>query len=151
QRFYETPRGPEDPLPYTAECEPFFTVFVLQALDRVGRFDLALQVIRDRWGRRMLDRGATSTYEEWGFNGSWRGGQFRGMMRTQSHAWSGAPAEFLITQLLGLRITQPGATAYTVDPKKTPFPYTATYPFPDGRSVTATWDGKELQVEERSF
>jgi hypothetical protein len=147
-KFYEAPRSPEDPLPYSAECEPFFTVFVLQALDRAGRFDLALQVIRERWGRRMLDRGATSCFEEWSDNGTWRNGSFHGQMRTHSHAWSGAPAEFLITNLIGLRITEPGCRAYTLNPKKTDFPYTATYPFPDGRSVTVRWDGRTHAVEE---
>jgi len=33
--------------PYT-EAQPFFTTFVLQALDRAGRFDLALQIVEDR-------------------------------------------------------------------------------------------------------
>lgn len=150
RRFYETQRTPDDPRPYTAECEPFYTVFVLKALDKIGRFDLGLQVIRDRWGRRMLDRGATSTFEEWGDNGSYRNGDFLGQMRTHSHAWSGAPAEYLITHLLGMEITEPGAKAYTLDPKQTPFNYTATYPFPDGRTVTATWDGQQMQIEERS-
>ncbi|MGF1448900.1 MAG: family 78 glycoside hydrolase catalytic domain, partial [Opitutales bacterium] len=51
QRFYETPRGPEDTHPNTAECAPFFTVFELQAQDRVGGIGQAQQVIRAPWGR----------------------------------------------------------------------------------------------------
>jgi hypothetical protein len=32
------------------EAQPFFTSVVLQALDDAGRFDLALDVVRERWG-----------------------------------------------------------------------------------------------------
>jgi hypothetical protein len=47
------------------EAQPFFTFFVLLALESAGRLDLAIETIRSRWNR-MLSQGATSTWEEWG-------------------------------------------------------------------------------------
>ncbi len=63
----------EKTIDYT-EAQPFFSAFVLQTLDKLGRFDLALEIIDERWIKRMVDRGAQSTYEEWTYNGSWRNG-----------------------------------------------------------------------------
>jgi hypothetical protein len=114
------------------EAQPFFMSIVLKALDRMGRFDLAIRLIRERWGKRMVNKGATSVYEEWYQNGSWRSGRFTGFLRTHSHAWSAYPAEFLIKHLMGLEITEPGCKQVKVKPKKTPFDYEAKYPTPYG-------------------
>jgi alpha-L-rhamnosidase len=122
----------EDHSVKVTEAQPFFTSVVLRALDKAGRFDLALQLIRERWGRRMLDRGATSTFEEWGINGSWRAGQYKGFMRTLSHAWSASPAEFLIRNLAGIRILEPGCRKVAVTPRPVDFDYDLTYPTPLG-------------------
>jgi len=124
------------------EAQPFFTSVVLQALDRVGRFDLALRVIEDRWGKRMLDRGATSTFEEWGVNGSWRWGEYRGFLRSLSHAWSAHPAEFLIRNLIGLEILEPGCRKVRLAPRPVPFDYEVAYPTPRGPIAVASRSGK---------
>jgi len=131
------------------EAQPFFTSVVLQALDRIGRFDLALKIIRDRWGRRMVDRGATSTFEEWGTNGSWRSGQYSGFLRSLSHAWSAHPAEFLIRNLAGLEILEPGCGRVRLRPRKTPFDYRLVFPTPLGPIEAAQVNGKiELAAPE---
>ena len=70
----------EHPCADVTEAQPFFMVVVLQALARLGRMDLAIHLIRDRWGQRMLDHGATSTFEEWTQNGSRRSGTFEPFM-----------------------------------------------------------------------
>ncbi len=124
------------------EAAPFFTMVVLQALDKVGRFDLALRVIRDRWGRRMLARGSGSCHEEWGQNGSWRSGTYQGFMRTLSHAWSAHPAEFLIRNLMGLEIVEPGCRVLRVAPKVLPEGYRAVFPTPHGPVTAECCDGK---------
>jgi hypothetical protein len=135
-------------VPYT-EAQPFFTSVVLQALDRVGRFDLALALIRERWGERMVARGATSVFEEWGINGSWRSGSYNGFMRTQSHAWSGHPAEFLIRNLMGLEILAPGCGRVRIAPKATDFDYRVVYPTPSGKIQVAYTDGAfEVEAPE---
>jgi hypothetical protein len=124
--FYETKT-----VEYT-EAQPFFTTVVLQALDGIDRFGLALRIIRDRWGKRMVERGATSTFEEWGMNGSWRSGEYSGFLRTLSHAWSAHPAEFLIRNIIGLEIVEPGCRAVRVRPRAVDFDYTVTFPTPLG-------------------
>lgn len=126
QRFYE-----DKSLPYT-EAQPFFTTIVLQALDRAGRFDLALDMIRERWGERMVARGATSTFEEWGQNGSWRSGEYSGFFRTHSHAWAAHPADFLIRNMMGLEILEPGCARIYLHSKVTSFDYDITFPTPRG-------------------
>jgi len=128
------------------EAQPFFTSVVLQALDRVGRFDLALDLVRARWGERMVERGATSTFEEWGINGSWRSGSYQGFMRTESHAWSGHPAEFLIRNLVGLEILEPGCGRVRVAPKATDFDYKAVYPTPQGK-VQVVYEAGVFEIE----
>ncbi|NQT85226.1 family 78 glycoside hydrolase catalytic domain, partial [bacterium] len=129
-----------------AEAQPFFTTFALQALDRVGRFDLALEIIDERWGKRMVDRGATSTFEEWGENGSWRDGYFKGILRSHSHAWSACPAEFLIKNLIGLEILEPGCGKVKLAPQDVPFDYEAAYPTPLG-VITVKKQGDDTQVD----
>jgi hypothetical protein len=124
------------------ECTPFFSAVALRALDGVGRLDLALRVLLDRWGRRMVDRGFTSTTEEWGENGSWRDGPFKGFMRSHSHAWSAAPAEFLIANLAGIRILEPGCRRVEVDPRPVDFDYDLTYPTPLGGIRVSRQQGK---------
>ena len=129
-----------DTMPVT-EAQPFFTAVVLRALHRAGRFDIALDIIRNRWGRRMVDTGATSVYEEWYQNGSWRDGSFKGFLRTHSHAWSACPAEFLISHLIGLDIEEPGCSRISLRPQKTAFDYTAVFPAPQGSISVSCTDG----------
>ncbi|HUU92277.1 MAG TPA: hypothetical protein VM238_13845, partial [Phycisphaerae bacterium] len=131
------------------EAQPFFTSVVLDALARIGRMDLALAIIRDRWGGRMIDRGATSTYEEWGVNGSWRSGTYRGFLRTLSHAWSAHPAAFLIRTLPGIEIVEPGCRTVRIRPHDVPLDYSVAFPTPLGPiQVTRTGDRIERSVPD---
>ncbi|MCX7012747.1 MAG: family 78 glycoside hydrolase catalytic domain, partial [Candidatus Sumerlaeota bacterium] len=114
------------------EAQPFFMIVVLQALERAGRFDLALELIRDRWGGRMVDRGHTTAIEEWYVNGTRRSGPLTGLLRSHSHAWSACPAEFLIRNLMGLEILAPGCRKVRVSPREAPFNYSVAYPTPLG-------------------
>jgi len=128
------------------EAQPFFMCVVLEALNRTGRIDLALRLVRDRWGKRMVDRGATSTYEEWSCDGSWRSGEFVGFQRTHSHAWSACPASFLIENLIRLEILEPGCGKVSLDPAVTGFDYEVAYPTPRGTIRVRCKDGV-LSVE----
>ncbi|MCL2639774.1 MAG: hypothetical protein FWD53_02920, partial [Phycisphaerales bacterium] len=135
------------PLREVTEAQPFFMVVVLQALQLIGRMDLAIKLTKDRWGKRMVDRGATSVYEEWTINGSRRSGQFEPFMRTQSHAWSACPAEFLIRNLMGLEITAPGCEKIRLSPTKLDFDYEAAFPTPKGPVRVICKQGKvETQI-----
>jgi hypothetical protein len=80
----------------------------------------------------MLDHGATSTFEEWTNNGSRRSGKFEPFLRSNSHAWSACPAEFLIRNLIGLEILSPGCSSIRLQPAQTPFDYEVTFPTPQG-------------------
>ncbi len=128
------------------EAQPFFASVVLRALDRSGRFDLALQFIRERWGKRMVGKGATSTYEEWYQNGSWRSGGFSGFLRSNSHAWSACPAEFLIRNLMGLEIVEPGCGKLRLQPRETSFDYNVIYPTPRG-PVNVKRESGEIRID----
>ncbi|MFN2352357.1 MAG: family 78 glycoside hydrolase catalytic domain [Kiritimatiellia bacterium] len=115
------------------EAEPFFSWVVLQALVSAGRTDLALGVIRERWGQRMLASGMTSTTEEWNASGSRRGPNhsYVGIFRSLSHAWSACPAEFLTRVLIGLDIVHPGCSRVRLAPC-TDLDYRAVYAVPQG-------------------
>jgi len=139
RRLYE-----DRSVPYT-RAEPFFTWQVLKALDHAGRFDLALSIVRERWGW-MLDRGASSVSEEWGIHGSWRAGEVYGtFMRTESHAWSACPAEFLTRVLIGLEILEPGFRRIRLAPRAEGLQcYRVVYPTPRGL-ITVKRDGAEVR------
>lgn len=128
------------------EAQPFFMVVVLNALDRIGRFDLALDLLRQRWGGRMVAKGCTSVLEEWYENGSYRHGEFCGFMRTHSHAWSACPAEFLIRNLMGLEILEPGCARIRLKPRDARTGYEAVYPTPRG-AIRVTWGDEGPRVE----
>ena len=135
-----------EPVENTIEAQPFFMVVVLAALQKRQRRDLALQLIDERWGKRMVDRGYTSCTEEWYQNGSWRDGYFSGFQRTHSHAWSACAAEFLITGLTGIDILEAGCKTLRIDALETSEPYTVVYPTPAG-DVRIAWDGKTLDIQ----
>lgn len=118
--------------PDVTEAQPFFSSVVLDALYRIDRMDLALSVVRERWGARFVDRGYSSTPEEWGINGSWRSGSFDGFMRTLSHAWSAYPAAFLIQRLAGIEPVDPGCRTVRVAPALVDIDYDIRFPTPLG-------------------
>ena len=124
------------------EAQPFYMAVVLPALAGIGRFDLALHLIRRRWGRRMLDVGATSVFECWQENGRWHSGSFTGIMNSHSHAWSACPADFLIRHILGLRILEPGCKKIQLAPECTDFNYQVVFPTPRGSIKAECREGK---------
>lgn len=132
------------------ESQPYYATFSLQALKKMGRIDIALDYIKDRWGKRMVGKGAKSCYEEWYENGSWRFGQFTGFMRTHSHAWSAHPAEFLIKDLAGIDILEPGCNKLSVKPMKTEFDYKIVYPILSGQLIIQCENGKVKIINESS-
>ena len=130
------------------EAEPFFSVVALAALCKAGRTDLALRIIRDRWGRRMVERGMTSVVEEWRPSISRRGPgrSFVGIYRSLSHAWSACPAEFLIRGLTGFEILEPGCARVRITPFAADFVYNIAIPTPRG-DISVRWNGSEVQTD----
>jgi hypothetical protein len=131
--------------PKATRAQPFFSVVVLEGLRRIGRTDLALRVIRERWGR-MVAVGATSCFEEWSQDGTWRSGEFYGIYRTHSHAWSACPAEFLIAGLMGLEVLEPGCRRVRLSPWRGDIDWSARHPTPAG-TITVSWKGGQLSVD----
>lgn len=130
------------------EAEPFFCHVVLRALRTVGRVDLALRLIRERWGGRMLDKGHTSVTEEWNASGSLRGqdNRYYGIFRSLSHAWSGCPAEFLVHQLTGFDPVEPGCSAVSLRPYVGDFDYAVTVPTPRG-DIAVTCRAGQIDID----
>ena len=124
------------------EANPFFTAVVLKALSAANRADLALELIRDRWGGRMLDAGSSSTHEEWSIHGSWRrGDELVPIMRTLSHAWSAFPARWLIEYLAGIEIVEPGCRVVRARPVAAAFDYEVVFPTPQGEIAVSCRTG----------
>jgi alpha-L-rhamnosidase len=84
------------------KTSPFFSFYLLEALGQVGMGAEAVEVIRDRWGA-MLKAGATTFWEEWQTNGTYRDGCWAARPRSLCHAWSAAPTAWMSRYLLGIR------------------------------------------------
>ena len=93
-------------------CGPYLAYFLLHALCREGRADLAYSLIAGRdansWAA-MLDQGATAAMEVWRFeqkgNATW------------CHSWAVTPVAMLIRYVLGLEPAEPGWTSIRFDPR----------------------------------
>ncbi|MBN1874204.1 MAG: family 78 glycoside hydrolase catalytic domain [Anaerolineae bacterium] len=135
-RFYE-----EKSIAYI-EAQSFFNTVVLQALDRIGRFDLALDVIRARWNVQMTMCGATFVSEAWGMNRCWRSGEYNDFFCTHGYTCSAYPAEFLIRNLIGLKILEPGCRRVQLAPHIIGLDYMVTFP--------TYWGDIQVQMKEGS-
>ena len=96
------------------EAESFTSGIVIRALNKCGRFDLGMRIVRERWGARWADRGYTSTPENWTLfycNGD------ISTQHTHSHAWSAGASAFFMRGLLGIEIVEPGFRAIRLNPQ----------------------------------
>jgi alpha-L-rhamnosidase len=110
-RLVFTPAPPIVPIgePFDAETDvvlanTFYSHFVYQALAKAGRFDRALALIRERYGK-MLARGATTLWESFDPTGS------------LCHGFSTTPVYQLSTQVLGVYPVEPGFTRFRLAPQ----------------------------------
>ncbi len=88
------------------QTSPFFSFYLLEALGQVGLGTEAVAFIRERWGA-MIRAGATTFWEEWQENGTYRDGAWAARPRSLCHAWSAAPTAWIGRYLLGIR-SEPG-------------------------------------------
>jgi hypothetical protein len=95
--------GGFDPENNVVLANTFFSHFVYRALCRASRFDLALGLMRERFGR-MLARGATTLWESYDPTAS------------LCHGFSATPVYQLSTAVLGVYPTAPGFTHFHVRP-----------------------------------
>jgi hypothetical protein len=124
---------------------PFFMFFVHEYLETLGRYDLIIESIRDKWDS-MAKTGATTCWELFpGFmhNGRWT--------RSHCHAWSAGPAYFLSRHQLGLIPTEVGLTRFRFEPRPSGLRYCeGEIPTPNG-ILRASWrqkgDSLDYEIE----
>jgi hypothetical protein len=116
-----------EPAHAASKTEPFFSHWLLLAMEKAGRTAEALRFIRDNWGR-MVAAGSSTTWELWSQSTAVTGGGHResqldraaGPLRQNvsslAHAWSAAPTWFLPSVVLGIRPTAPGFSEFRVQP-----------------------------------
>jgi len=82
--------------PHIVRCGPYFLSYTLPLLDELGLSDLAVEVIRERWGR-MTQADASCTWET--FAGD--------ELDSRCHPWSAAPLAYLLRHRL-VTLSSPG-------------------------------------------
>lgn len=84
---------------------------LVRALLSQGKMDAVLDLLTDRdqpgWAR-LLDRGATFTWEAWDLQD--------GTDYSQSHAWSASVIKEILEHVLGVRYTVPGGNELLIEP-----------------------------------
>jgi len=95
---------PFDPESAVVLANTFYSHFVYRALAKAGRFDRALALIRERYGR-MLARGATTLWESFDPTAS------------LCHGFSTTPVYQLSTEVLGVYPLEPGFTRFRLAPQ----------------------------------
>ena len=95
---------PLDPESGVVLANTFYSHFVYRALCKAGRFDLALRLIRERYGP-MLARGATTLWESFDPTAS------------LCHGFSATPVYQLSTEVLGVTPLEPGFGRFRVAPQ----------------------------------
>ena len=109
---------------------PYFGFYILAALYKAGKDELALRYVRERWDV-YIKAGATTTWEG-GEESPRTGGSL-------CHGWSGAPAFYLPAYVLGVRPTSPGYDEFLIDPHPADLDWAeGTVPTPHG-DVKVRW------------
>ena len=114
----------------------FFSHFVYRALARAGRFDLALRLIRERYGP-MLRRGATTLWESFEPSAS------------LCHGFSATPVYQLSAEVLGVTPLEPGFARFRLAPTPVDLAWArGVVPTVHG-DVAVSWerDGERLRIE----
>ena len=88
----------------TYEASPFLEKYVLEALCAMGRTDLALQRMRERYAPMLQD----------GYDTLWE--TFDGDTGTVNHGWTAAPLYILSKYAAGVRPVQAGFEEYEIVP-----------------------------------
>jgi hypothetical protein len=116
----------------------FYSHFVQAALAKAGRFDAALALVRDRYGR-MLARGATTLWESFEPTGS------------LCHGFSATPTWQLSTFALGVAPLAPGFARFSFSPQPADLAFArGVFPTPRG-DVRVAWqrDARGIAIELR--
>lgn len=134
------------------EMSCFMGYYVLKAKALLGDVGDALDIIKEYWGA-MLDKGATTFWEE--FDMDWVDGSgrideitpeglkdihgdfgkhcYKGFRRSLCHGWAAGPTPFLMEQVGGIEILEPGCKKVRIKPNLASLEWVKiTYPTPYG-------------------
>jgi alpha-L-rhamnosidase len=97
---------------------PYYGYFVINALEKLGRHQDAVDLIRRYWGD-MLRRGATTWWEK--FDPAWpedlKATLDKMPYLSLSHGWSTGPTSYLTQTVLGVRPTSAGYRTVEIHPQ----------------------------------
>lgn len=148
----------------------FMGYYVLKAKALLGEYDESLELIKNYWGA-MLSRGATTFWEdfdvEWLENsgrideetpkgkkhihGDFGKHCYEQLRLSLCHGWASGPTPYLMEEIGGLEILEPGCKSIRVSPKLSGLDWLrVAYPTPYGKvSVFAqkTENGTEVKVD----
>lgn len=132
----------------TAITTPYFKTFELMALCKLGRIEIAQELISSYWGG-MLALGASSIWEE--FDPTQKGAEHYRMYgsaygKSLCHAWGGGPIAFLGKYCAGVQPTSIGSATFVVEPNPGMYrEFTAKVPLRDGL-ITVNYRDGEVRV-----
>jgi hypothetical protein len=119
-----------------------FQLYVLESLARSGRSAEALKVIRQFWGP-MIHEGADTIWE------AAKGRSSFGNQGSLCHAFACAPADFMISVILGVKPLKPGFAEFSFAPNAVGLPSASgTVPTPHG-PITVEWKRKGRGVKAK--
>ncbi|HEV7298479.1 MAG TPA: family 78 glycoside hydrolase catalytic domain [Tepidisphaeraceae bacterium] len=94
---------------------PYFMTVVLRALAAHGQGDLAVSIVRERYGR-LLAAGATSLWERWDVASHADPNGLNLDVTSASHGWGAAPLAIFSELILGIRPLRPGFERVRITP-----------------------------------
>ena len=124
---------------------PYFKLYELMALCRVGKIDDAQDYIDSYWGE-MIKLGATSVWEA--FNPEEQGDKHLEMYgepygKSLCHAWGSGPILLLGAYCAGVKATSVGSLTFDIEPKHGKYNhFSATVPMRDGTVTVSYANGK---------
>ncbi|WP_457946325.1 family 78 glycoside hydrolase catalytic domain [Pseudarthrobacter sp. alpha12b] len=115
---------------------------LVRALLSQGKVDAVLDLLTDKdqpgWAR-LLDRGASFTWEAWDLED--------GSDHSQSHAWSASVAKEILEHVLGVRYSVPGGNEVVIEPPLCRLEHARGSVPVDNGYVHAGWHRRGGQVE----
>ncbi len=92
-------------------ASPYMEKYVLEALYQMGYPDYALERMKERFSKMVLDTTYSTLWEGWGIGAEGFGGG------TTNHAWSGGGLTLLYQYAAGIAPTSPGYETFQVKPQ----------------------------------
>ncbi|MBQ8588722.1 MAG: alpha-L-rhamnosidase [Clostridia bacterium] len=136
----------------TKGLSTFYGYYVLHALEKAGKLQEAIDVMRDYWGA-MLDHGATTFWEDFDIEWTENAGRideivpqnkkdihadygrfcYQKLRHSLCHGWASGPAPFMAKKILGVEIIEPGCKKLRISPGLGDLEWVrGTYPTPYG-------------------